>query len=62
MSRKTADCRDFPNEVGCTLTISGEEDEVVMAAAQHAAAVHGHQDDEELRTWLRQNLKDEVAV
>jgi hypothetical protein len=62
MSRKVADCRDFPNEVGCTLTISGEEDEVVAAAAQHAVAVHGHNDDEALHSWLRNNLKDEVPA
>jgi hypothetical protein len=62
MSRKVADCRDFPSENGCTLTISGEEDEVIVAAAQHAAAVHSHQDNDELRAWLKQNLKDEVPV
>lgn len=62
MSRKIADCRDFPSESGCTLTISGEEDEVVIAATQHAVTVHGHEDSEEVRTWLRQNLKDEAPV
>lgn len=62
MSRKVADCRDFPSESGCTLTISGEEDEVVTAATQHAVTVHGHQDTEEVRTWLRKNLKDEAPV
>jgi predicted small metal-binding protein len=62
MGRKIADCRDFPSESNCTLTISGEEDEVVRAATQHAVDVHGHQDTEEVRTWLRQNLKDEVAT
>ncbi len=62
MSRKVADCRDFPSEVSCTLTIAGEEDEVIAAAAQHAAAVHGHEDDDELRTWLKSNLKDEVVL
>jgi predicted small metal-binding protein len=62
MTRKVADCRDFPSEIGCTLTISGEEDEVVTAAVQHAVAVHGHADDAELRNWLRENLKDEVSV
>ena len=36
MARKVADCRDMPSEVSCTLTISGEEDEVVAAATQHA--------------------------
>ena len=62
MSRKIADCRDFPSESGCTLTISGEEDEVVAAATQHAVSGHGHEDTEEVRTWLRQNLKDEASV
>ena len=62
MSRKVADCRDFPNEVGCTLTISGEEDEVILAATEHAVSVHGHEDTGEVREWLRQNLKDEAPV
>jgi predicted small metal-binding protein len=62
MSRKVADCRDFPSEVGCTLTIAGEEDEVIAAAAQHASTVHGHDDNDELRSWLRTNLKDEALA
>jgi predicted small metal-binding protein len=62
VSRKVADCRDFPSDNGCTLTISGEEDEVVLAATDHAISVHGHEDTEEVRTWLRQNLKDEVSA
>jgi predicted small metal-binding protein len=62
MGRKVADCRNFPSESGCTLTISGEEDEVVLAATQHAVSVHGHEDTDEVRTWLRQNLKDEVTA
>jgi predicted small metal-binding protein len=61
MSRKVADCRDFPSENGCTLTIAGEEDEVLAAAAQHAASVHGHEDNDELRSWLKDNLKDELV-
>jgi predicted small metal-binding protein len=62
VGRKVADCRDYPSESGCTLTIAGEEQEVIVAAAQHAAAVHGHEDNAELRSWLKDNLKDEVAV
>ena len=62
MGRKVADCRDFPSETNCTLAISGEEDEVVLAATEHAVSVHGHQDTDEVRTWLRQNLKDEVPA
>jgi hypothetical protein len=59
MSRVVADCRDFPNEVGCTLAISGEEAEVVDAASAHAAAAHGHQDGPELREMVRSSLKPE---
>lgn len=61
MGRKVADCRDFPGESGCTLTISGEEDEVVNAAVAHAVAVHGHAADDELATMVRSSLKEEVA-
>jgi len=62
MGRKVADCRDFPSDNNCTLTISGEEDEVVVAATEHAVSVHGHDDTTEVRDWLRQNLKDEVMA
>lgn len=58
--RKVADCRDFPSEVNCTLTISGEEDEVLQAAVEHAASVHGHTAGPELREQIRGMLKDEV--
>jgi predicted small metal-binding protein len=62
MTRKLADCRDIPSENGCTLTIAGEEDEVLTAATQHAIASHGHQDAPELRAMIRGGLKDEVPV
>jgi predicted small metal-binding protein len=62
MSRKVADCREFPSESGCTLTISGEEDEVVRAASEHAVSVHGHDDTPELREQIRGMLHDEVAT
>lgn len=57
MSRVMADCRRFPSETNCSLTIIGEEDEVVRAAAEHAASVHGHEDTPELRQQLRQFLE-----
>jgi predicted small metal-binding protein len=60
MRRKVADCRDMPSETNCTLTISGEEGEVVRAAAEHAVSVHGHTDSAELRDMIRSGLKDEV--
>ncbi|MBC3842762.1 DUF1059 domain-containing protein [Streptacidiphilus sp. 4-A2] len=60
--RKVADCREFPSEINCTLTIAGTEDEVVAAAAMHAVAAHKHDDTPELREQIRGMLKDEVAV
>ena len=61
MTRKVADCREFPSESNCTLTISGEEDEVVRAATEHAVSVHQHPDTPELRSQLRGMLKAEVG-
>ncbi|MEU9188153.1 DUF1059 domain-containing protein [Streptomyces sp. NPDC048484] len=58
--RKVIDCRDYPSEVKCTLTIAGEEEEVVRAATEHAVSVHGEVDKPEFRTMLRTMLKDEV--
>jgi hypothetical protein len=62
MARKIADCRDFPSQAKCTLTIAGEEEEVVRAATLHAADVHGHKDTPEFRKQIRGALKDERAV
>ncbi|MBC3192083.1 DUF1059 domain-containing protein [Pseudonocardia sp. C8] len=58
MSRKIVDCRDMPSESGCTLTLTGGEEEVVAAACQHAVAVHGHTDGPELRDAVRASLRD----
>ncbi|MFI1245925.1 DUF1059 domain-containing protein [Streptomyces anulatus] len=59
MTRKIADCRKYPSEMNCTLTIAGEEDEVVRAASEHAASVHGHEDGPELREQVRGMLENE---
>ncbi|GAA0449809.1 DUF1059 domain-containing protein [Streptomyces stramineus] len=61
MTRKVADCRRFPSETNCTLTITGEEDEVLDAATEHAVSVHRHQPTPELREQLREFLEDEKA-
>jgi len=57
MARKMADCRRWPSESNCSLVIIGEEEEVVRAAAEHAASVHGHEDTEELRQQVRDFLE-----
>ena len=60
--RKIADCREFPSDSKCSITIAGEEEEVVRVAAMHAADVHGHKDTPELRNELRKMLKDERTM
>jgi predicted small metal-binding protein len=57
MARVMADCRRFPSESNCSLVIIGEEDEVVRAAAEHAASMHGHEDTPEMRDQLMQFLE-----
>jgi predicted small metal-binding protein len=56
-----ADCRRWPSDINCSLTIIGEEDEVVDTAVQHAVSAHGHEDTEELRKQTREFLEDESA-
>ncbi|MEU8685804.1 DUF1059 domain-containing protein [Streptomyces sp. NPDC048611] len=58
--RKKVDCRDHPSEMHCTLVITGEEEEVVRAAVEHAVSVHGHTDTPELREQIRTSLKNEI--
>lgn len=60
--RKVADCRDFPSDSKCTLTIAGEEDEVLRAASEHAVSVHGHTNSPELREQIRGMLKTEAPA
>jgi predicted small metal-binding protein len=62
MGRMVADCRDFPSDTGCTLTISGTEMEVLQAAAEHAVSTHGHAEGPELRTQIRAMMKDEIPA
>jgi hypothetical protein len=54
-----ADCRRFESDNNCSLTIIGEEDEVLATAAHHASTAHGHHDTPELRTQLRTLLEPE---
>lgn len=58
MVRKMVDCRKVPSEIGCTLTIAGQEDEVLDAAIAHAVAKHGHEDTPELRDMIRSSMEN----
>lgn len=58
-NRKVADCRKFPSEKNCSLTIAGTEEEVMSVAVHHAVTSHGHQDTPELREQIKSMLEDE---
>jgi uncharacterized protein DUF1059 len=57
--RKFIDCREFPSDINCTITISGSEKEVLRVALRHAVEEHSHKDTPELRRQLRMMLKNE---
>jgi len=58
-TRKVADCRKFPSDSNCSLTISGTQEEVLKAATEHAISSHGHKDSPELRAQILTLLVDE---
>ncbi len=47
MTRMVADCREMPSDSGCTLTIAGEEDEVVRAGVDARCG----------RSWARRRAR-----
>ena len=59
LKRKVVDCRLYPSEKNCSLTITGSEEEVLGVAVRHAIEEHGHKDTPELRDQIRSILKDE---
>ena len=61
MARKYIDCREFPSESKCTVTIAADsEKELLEIALQHAVAVHGHKDTPEFRGQLKKAFKDDA--
>lgn len=56
--RKVIDCRLYPSEKGCTLTMEGTEEELLEAAVDHAVIAHGHTNSPELREKVRGLLRD----
>ena len=59
MPRKSVDCREFPSDTKCSIALSADsEEELLEAAAQHAVAVHKHQDSPELRSQIRSIIRE----
>lgn len=61
-NRMVIDCRDFPNEIGCTLSISGNKREVLSAALRHAVEDHAHKETGELKKQLKAIMKPEKKI
>ena len=57
--RKSIDCRDYPSDMNCSVTLAADSgEELLDIAAAHAVASHGHTDTPELRAVLRGMFKE----
>jgi hypothetical protein len=61
MSRVMADCRRYTSDSNCSLTIIGDEDEVLRVATKHAIDDHGHEDTPAFRAQMRETLEPAEA-
>ncbi|WMD18937.1 DUF1059 domain-containing protein [Achromobacter seleniivolatilans] len=59
MTRKYIDCREYPSELNCSVSLAADSDgELLEAAVQHATTVHKHSDTPELRTQLKSMFRE----
>lgn len=63
MARMFIDCRQVPSDSKCTISIAADDrQELIEAAVQHAIAVHGHSDSQELREMISQSIEQESVA
>ena len=61
MARMYIDCRQYPSEKNCSVSIAADtRKELIDAATQHAVAVHGHKDSPELREQIGKIIKEQA--
>ncbi len=59
MTRKFIDCREFPSETQCSVTIAADsEKELMEVAVQHAVTVHKHEDTPAFRAQLKEAIHE----
>ncbi|MFZ5477249.1 MAG: DUF1059 domain-containing protein [Myxococcota bacterium] len=58
--RYAVDCRESPGS-GCSLRITGTQDEVVECAVHHAVTAHGYPNNNDTRAKIRGLMKEDVA-
>jgi predicted small metal-binding protein len=55
------DCRQYPSEMNCSVSIAADtKKELIDAAVQHAVAVHGHKDSPELREQIGKMVQNQA--
>ena len=59
-SCKVIDCCLFPAGIPCEFAVSGDEEEVLNIAVDHAVESHGLRDTPSLRERLRSMLREEL--
>ncbi len=59
-SCKVFDCCLFPAGIPCEFAVSGNEEEVLNIAVEHAVESHGLRDTPSLRERLRLMLREEL--
>ncbi len=60
--RYVADCRKFPSQKKCSLTIAGTQKEVLEVVEWHAVKAHGHQKTPALRKAIMGMLEPEAQT
>ncbi len=59
MARKYIDCRDYPGDIKCTVSLSADTDEELLEVVlQHGIKVHGYVDTPEFREKIQKDFKE----
>ena len=59
MARKYIDCRDYPGDIKCTVALSADtEEELLAAVVEHGTKVHGYEDTPEFRQSVLEGMKE----
>ncbi len=62
MARKYIDCRDYPGDIKCTVSLSADtSEELLEAVVQHGTKVHGYEDTPEFRKTIQSEFKEGTA-
>jgi predicted small metal-binding protein len=61
MERYYIDCRDYPGNKKCTVSLAADtKEELLEAVVQHGTKVHGYEDTPEFREEIIKDFKKET--